>query len=240
MMTLGRCALDIPRHNHSSNPRRSGSVSFLLLIVMMLSAMPRTMASQDELDEELWFSDWENEALEVNEGELTLLDEPPEKQAHQHLNHLIIDSESIESGWVGLQQCHRDIDKVPALQITFAAGKVRDLEITSSENIGRSWVEGHTVQLVDVGDDSSLCLSARTRGLKPGDETVVLSNGPYMRRFLDGFYPMRVKLRVSYPGDELQFNQASPVEFEQLSDDEILLDVWFEGELRTTVFFDRI
>ncbi len=213
---------------------KTGFEVFLLSLILLVT----TPAIAEDTD--LLFSDWEQQARDVNEGELTILDTPPGKPVHEHINHLIIDAESVRTGWVKLEQCHYGLDAVPALQITFAAGRVKNLQISDTSNIGRSWVEGHTVQLENITDNSSLCLSARTLALKPVENTVVLSNGPYMRRFLDGYYPMRVKLKVSYPSNLLQFNQASPIDFKLLRAGEILMDVWFEGELRTTVFFDRI
>jgi hypothetical protein len=196
------------------------------------------LAAMDE--EELLFSDWEQRALAVNAGELRLLDQPPAKPAHQHLNRLVIDADSVATGWVSLEQCHEGLDAVPALEIVFAAGRVRDLAITETRNIGRAWVEDHSVQLEDVGRDSRLCLSAHTLALRPGEQTLALANGPYMRRFLDGYYPMRVQLRVSYPETLLRYIDSTPVTFTRPAPGELLLDVWFEGVLRTTVSFDRL
>lgn len=228
--------------NHTSKYGVIGSAMrrYLTPIIMLCLHQDVALAVGAEFDEELMFSDWESRAAEVNEGELTVLDTPPDRQVHQHINHLIIDEASVQTGWVTLEQCHHGLDAVPALQITFAPGRVKDLVITESVNIGRSWVEAHTVQLKNVAADSRLCLSARTLALNPAENTAVLSNGPYMRRFLDGFYPMRVKLKITYPESHLRFNQSSPMEFDLVKAGEILLDVWFEGELRTTVFFDRI
>jgi len=110
----------------------------------------------------------------------------------------------------------------------------------SDDYFGEYAAELRALQLEDVADDSRLCLSARTLALSPSADGAVLSNGPYMRRFLDGYYPMRVKLRVSYPGKRLNYRRSSPVEFEAVEEGELLLDVWFEGELRTSVEFDRI
>jgi hypothetical protein len=46
-----------------------------------------------------------------------------------------------------------------------------------------------------VEPGARLCLSAQTRALRnTGNGYFNLVNGPYMRKFLDGYYPMRVTL----------------------------------------------
>ena len=71
-----------------------------------------------------------------------------------------------------------------------------------------------------------------------------LSNGPYMRRLLDGFYPMQVsmtvkldtgKLRIidSIPGDQPGFTV-------RLQGNEVGYDTVFEGILTTVLRFDRV
>jgi hypothetical protein len=131
---------------------------------------------------------------------------------------------------------------VPSAQITFREGFVHDLRIDVARGIGAAWVEGASVQLQDVAPGARLCLSAQTRALRSaGPGAFNLVNGPYMRRFLDGYYPMRVTLEVVYPQQTLRLVRVSPSPQPGLTVAErpgsIRLDALFEGELRTLIEF---
>lgn len=180
----------------------------------------------------------------VNEGQLHFLATPPAKPVHHHQNRIRISAASLASGWVELAQCHDHLDPVARAEITFRDGRVRDLRIVSADRIGAAWVEGPSVQLQDVARGARLCLAAQTRALQAGgDGSVNLGNGPYMRRFLDGFYPMRVTLNVDYPPDALQLVDVDPPPQPGLAmrtrPGEVRLDAWFEGELNVRMRFDR-
>ena len=178
----------------------------------------------------------------VNEGPLQFLAAPPAKAVHHHQNRIRIEADSLASGWVSLAQCHDHLDAVPRAQITFREGFVRNLRIDVASGIGAAWVEGASVQLEQVAPGARLCLSAETRALREtGDGTFALANGPYMRRFLDGYYPMRVTLDVVYPEARLSLAGVTPREQPGLviveRPGEIRLDALFEGELRTLIEF---
>lgn len=180
----------------------------------------------------------------VNEGALRFLETPPAKPLHHHQNRIRIDADSLASGWVGLYQCHDRLDAVPLLQITFREGYVRDLKVDLARGIGHAWVEGASVQLRNVEPGARLCLSAQTRALRnTGNGYFSLFSGPYMRKFLDGYYPMRVTLEVDYPAESLQLIDVSPAPQAGLSLDErpgnIRLEALFEGELRFLLQFER-
>ena len=181
-------------------------------------------------------------AAAVNEGPLHFLAAPPAKPVHHHQNRIRIDPASLASGWVGLSQCHDHLDAVPRTQITFREGFVRELRIDVASGIGTARVEGASVQLQDVAPGARLCLSAQTRALRStGPGAFNLVNGPYLRRFLDGYYPMRVTLEVDYPQQTLRLTAVSPSPQPGLTVDErpgsIRLDALFEGELRTLIEF---
>lgn len=183
-------------------------------------------------------------AENVNEGGLYFLETPPLKPVHHHQNRIHIDGESLNSGWVGLAQCHDNLDAVPRAQITFREGFIRDLRVVSSTHIEHVWVEGASVQLVNVEPGARLCLSAQTRALhNTGNGYFNLTNGPYMRKFLDGYYPMRVTLDIDYPAQALKLIDISPPVQPGLVLDErpgvIRMDALFEGELQTLIQFER-
>ncbi len=179
----------------------------------------------------------------VNEGSLRFLATLPAKPVHHHQNRILISPDSLVSGWVSLSQCHDHLDAVPQAQITFREGFVRDLRIDVASGIGTARVEGASVQLQQVAPGARLCLSAQTRALHSAGAGVFdLVNGPYMRRFLDGYYPMRVTLEVTYPQQTLKLTDVDPPLQPGLTIVEqpghIRLDALFEGELRTRMQFE--
>ncbi len=150
----------------------------------------------------------------------------------------------MSTGWVSLAQCHDNLDQVSRAQITFREGFVRDLKIVSSSQIERAWVEDASVQMRNVGPGARLCLEAQTRALKNvGNGYFNLANGPFMRKFLDGYYPMRVSMDIDYPAVLLKLVDISPIQqtgFDiRLEPGHIRLDALFEGELRTLLQFER-
>ncbi len=183
-------------------------------------------------------------ADDVNEGVLHFLDVVPDKPLHHHQNHIRIDRDSLSSGWVNLSQCHDNLDAVPRAQITFREGFVRDLKVDTFTHIEEAWIEGASVQLRNVGPGARLCLSAQTRALRNnGNGYFNLQNGPYMRKFFDGYYPMRVSLEVDYPAQLLTLIDIAPAAQPGLKLDErpgaIRVDAVFEGELMTLIQFER-
>jgi hypothetical protein len=180
----------------------------------------------------------------VNEGPLHFLETPPAKPIHHHQNRIRIETDSLASGWVSLSQCHDHLDAVPSAQITFREGYVRDLRVVASTHIKDAWIEGASVQLRQIEPGARLCLSAQIRALRnTGNGYFNLINGPYMRKFLDGYYPMRVTLDVDYPAQTLTLLGISPPAQTGLDVVEqpgaIRLEAVFEGELRTMIQFER-
>ena len=183
-------------------------------------------------------------ADDVNEGVLHFLETAPDRPLHNHQNRIRIDSDSLSSGWVSLSQCHDNLDAVPRAQITFREGFVRDLRVDSFVHIQDAWIEGASVQLRNIERGARLCLSAQTRALRNnGNGYFNLLNGPYMRKFLDGYYPMRVQLEIDYPPRLLTLIDIAPAVQPGLKLDErpgaIRIDAVFEGELLTLIQFQR-
>ena len=67
-----------------------------------------------------------------------------------------------------------------------------------------------------------------------------LRNGPYMRPFLDGYYPIRVSMEIRYAGNGLT-KRVSPMEQPGFAiyrkTDSIDFDAVFENTLRTEFIF---
>lgn len=148
---------------------------------------------------------------EVNEGRLEFLARPPDAPVHHHHNAITISKSTLQDGWSRLKQCHNHLDPVARAEIVFREGRVRNLSIDHQAGIDKAWISDHNVQLTNVRRPSRLCLSAETKAMAPdGTGGYVLRNGPFMRRFLDGYYPMRVTMRVRYPCSMLEISKIEP------------------------------
>jgi hypothetical protein len=223
--------------------------SAVLIFVVSLFSTFATVAVADTDDD---WPDWAREEADlmdrvaaVSDGDLRFLPAERADGEHAHLNRIRITEASLDGGWVTLEQCHENIDAVPAAQILFRAGGIRNLTIESSRNIGRAWVEGHSVQLEDVGTDAVLCIRGESQALRDlGDGHYRLRNGPYMRRFLDGYYPMRVKLDIEYPADLIEVIGQSPATQPGFTvangGSDLSVDATFEGRLVTCFDFCRL
>lgn len=215
----------------------------LALVVAMLPATVTAEATTSPQAPEDWFNS--KSADGVNEGKLTFLPTPPVKPVHHHQNRIRITADSLVTGWTALAQCHDHLDAVPVAQISFREGFVRNLRIVEARAIDKAWVDGASVQLQGVSPGARLCLAAQTRALKDaGKGHFTLNNGPYMRKFLDGYYPMRVSLQLDYPAQLLQLVALSPDEqagfLVQRNKGQVRIETLFEGELRIKVQFKRL
>ncbi|MCU0840899.1 MAG: hypothetical protein MUC79_04150 [Thiobacillaceae bacterium] len=214
-------------------------IEFLTWTVFLLLAWPQKLLAA-EADDLLFRS-----ATDVNEGALRFLTETSAKAVHRHVNRITITESSLADGWVGMEQCHENLDAVPRAQVVYGQDRVRGIEVVSAERIGRAWAEANTVQLQDVEPGATLCVKAETRAMsRNGEASFNLANGPYMRKFLDGYYPLRVSMTVRLETPRLRFVDAYPEEQTGFHvwrrDTEVGYDALFEGELRTVLRFDLI
>jgi hypothetical protein len=214
----------------------------LAILVLWALANGARAAAEDGAGD--WGADWdlEERIAAVSEGELRFVGPEAAAEHHVHFNRIRIDRSSLRGGWIALEQCHEQLDAVPAAQILFNPERIRRLRVQSAEGIGRAWVEGHSVQLEDVGHQARLCIAGESRALSYlGQGRYRLQNGPYMRRFLDGYYPMRVVLEIQYPPDALRFEAPYPglqPGFEvRLREGEVRVEAAFEGRLYTCMDF---
>lgn len=208
--------------------------------VLLLSPAPVHAEDEDWLRLEREMAE-EQQALDVNEGELQLLDKPPGGVAHHHQNRLMLTEQSLEDGWVTMYQCHSDLDEVSSLQIVYEQDRIREIMVLSVSNIGSAWVEGHTVQLTDIGPKSKVCISADKKALSHQDGRYYLRLGPFMRKFLDGYYPMHVQVEVCYP-PFLKLENSRPVQAVTQTREKRMsaeIDVWVVGKLDIELVFMR-
>lgn len=203
--------------------------ALLLLLTSALFAAPALAADEFDL-------------LDINEGELRFLERPPEKSPHLHSTHVFISDESLKTGWVTAKQCHYHLDQVSALQVVFNKSRVRRIEILQADNIERAWVEDASVQVTNIGKNAVLCILSENRAIKrdAADGTYEWHGGPYMRRFLDGYFPMQVKLAIDYPPDLVRLESIDPgaLRFKTVAQPGLIrLDALFEGRLDINIRF---
>lgn len=215
---------------------RVASCPDFLLYSLLLAIAP---AAWGATEEELFFKG----ARDVNEGSLRFVEPPADRRIHHHYNQITISDTSLTDGWVRLEQCHENLDAVPLAQIVYGQDRIRQIQVTETRNIGEARVEDNTVQLRDVRPDALLCIQAQTRALaRNGDQSWNLSNGPYMRKFLDGYYPMRVSMAVHIETTRLRYVDMEPTAQNGfniwVTDRGVGYDTVFEGVLRTVIRFD--
>ena len=178
----------------------------------------------------------------VNEGELAFLHEPPAEPVHHHRSRIVITRQSLADGWVLMEQCHEHLDRVAEAQIVFNPGRTRALEVLSFENMDTAYAESNTVQLRGIRAASRVCARLETRALHAlGTQAFELRNGPFMRRFLDGYYPMRVSMHVRYPCAQLRFTDIRPPPQDgmrvSMGPCDVSFEALFEGRLNTELRF---
>lgn len=213
---------------------------FILLFALVSSLSADEVMTPEQLEK--WFNSNDEASTEqVSEGPLRFIP-PPEKAVLHSVNTLTIDKNSLDNGWVDLEQCYRHLDAVPVAEVVYRYKQMRDLRITASQNIGSSQLQGQSVQLRDVLSEAELCIKAEVRVFYQNpDRTYSLVNGPFHRRFLDGYYPYHVTLNIHYPGKRLILDSTRPAtqagfEVKQTANN-LTIDSHFEGVLNTEIIF---
>ena len=224
-------------------------MGFSRITILFICLVPLVVSSSEYTEEELerWFNSDNFEppraTREVNEGQLVFIAAPKDKSLHHHHNNMTIFPRSLHDGWVKMEQCHTNLDKVAAAQIVFAKDRVREIKVVSARNMGKAWVDGPSVQMTDIKANARLCMQAWTRALYTNDDgSYTLRNGPFMRRFLDGYFPLRVSMVIDYASTGLKPTRVSP-------NGQKGFDIWrkkgrigfdtvFEGKLRTQFNFE--
>jgi len=195
-------------------------------------------------EEEKWLNaDDDTDTSSVNEGQLTFISKPENKKILHSINTLTITQNSINNGWIGLQQCYRHLDKLEQVEITYKYRFMKNLTVVSKKNIKSARVVKQNIELTSIKDNAELCVSADVRIFYQNkDSSFSLVNGPYHRRFLDGFYPYHVTLDIHYPSDKLLFIDSKPAKQKGFVinqfDNRLDINTFFEGILNTEIRFE--
>ena len=218
----------------------------ILLLCLVLAISSLTLIYADSMSEqelEDWFNDdSEMDINVVNDGQLTFIPRPADKAVLSTDAVVTMTKASLETGLVSLQQCYRNLDPVPEVDVVYRYKNMQQLRIVSSGNIADARVAGNSVQLKDVTAGAFVCIAADVQLLEKSVEgSYLLSMGPYYRRFLDGYYPYHAMVTINYPIGLLDFSAVSPSprpHFEVgRKPGELILDAWFEGVLRLDIRF---
>ena len=209
-------------------------------------AQPSTQTDEALELEKLFEGDLEEQALRVNEGELKFLTTPPvDKTIHTVTNTITISESSLTTQWVTLHQCHKNLDAVAESQIVYQYRQMRNLRVEHYFGMETAWIENQSVQMKDVAKGATLCVLADVRILQPDNKGgYVLRNGPYFRKFLDGYYPFHVQLNIIYPKSCLILTKTEPKPqngFEVLhTAGRLTMNAWFEGQLIVEARFSHV
>jgi hypothetical protein len=216
-------------------------------VLLLPLALPLHAAEPTAEELERWFEDDSRAQpydFDVNSGALVFLAVAPDKRIPHSRNSLRINAGSLDDGWVEQAQCHENLDPVPLAEVVYSYREMRDLRVVSAEGIGRAWVEGQSVQMENIERGAVLCVAAAARLLRREGGEYVLRNGPFQRRFLDGYFPLRVTLTLDYPAQRLRVASIDPPQQPgfsvRQSPGRIVLEALFEGKLYTEVRFRAV
>lgn len=218
---------------------------FILMTCLgcMLSSIVNAMP--DEAEIEAWFNDdAEQRAVDVNEGQLHFLNRSEGPGLHKGINQIRLIPASLQDGWVELVQCHEQLDAVPLAEVIYPNYVLRKLKIIEASSIDKVSTQDATVQLQGIKSNARLCVGMEIQALEKHGGNYVLSNGPFQRRFLDGYYPMHIILEVNYVGSGLMPVQVWPEAQTGLQIDDkggqLRLNAIFEGRLETRIEFRKL
>jgi|GEM_PF-2687629 len=226
--------------------RVSVNVTQYILCGLLISWQVSLFAQFSEEQLQWLESEAEHPTQSVNEGQLEFISVVADKVEHEQSMQIAVTEETIDSGWALIKQCHKNLDQVEKLEIVFHRHRVRNLQVLSYENIEKAWAVVDHVKVRNIQSGSVICLQAESLIFRPvgGQDKLriyEMVNGPFMRRFFDGYYPLTLSLGVSYPGDRLHLVSVSPeaqpgwkIRYDA---GRIFLNGRFEGKLSTRIRF---
>lgn len=184
----------------------------LALMFSLISLNALAELSPEQLEE--WFN---NDKLDMPE-EATVQDEVLRFILNTNKKNIPVTEKtyrininSLKTGWVVIEQCYRNLDPVSQLEVVYEYQQIRKLEVTHQHLVGKLWIAGQTIQMENLSKGASVCTRAEVKILRHANkDKYLLLAGPFKRKFLDGYYPMHVKLNIQYPADRLILNEMFP------------------------------
>lgn len=212
-------------------------------LIFLSPLLPAAEPSEEEL--ERWFESDEPDApyQSYRGGEqLEFIQPLREKPTPFSQTRLRLTVQSMQTGWVEVSQCHDHLDPVADAEVVYSFEQMRGLHITGQQGIAEARVSGDSVQLRDISRGASLCVALQARILRQsGSGGYRMRYGPFMRKFLDSYFPMHVALEVVYPAQRLSLVRVTPspaggYEHSDASG-RYSIDAWFRGKLVFELYF---
>ena len=188
------------------------------------------------------FGDDLEKLLNIADDNFRPIERPLDRPPFIHQKVITVTVDSLTSGWVANYQCHRHFSNTSSLDIAFPPDDIRRVQIQEANDIGAVRVHSNTIQLKDVTQTSSLCFDSENRVLRRESDNIYrLTAGPFYYRFLDGYFPIQVDLKVGYPLSFLKVLRITPdaragIEVAE-SEGEVQVISLFEGKLWIEIVF---
>ena len=173
-----------------------------LFIKLALLCVPTFALSEIEItqslegltpEEKAWFLDDSNLDAMAVASENLIWSDKANKESYWLKNSLKINAQSLRTGWLEFSQCHYQLDPVPKIEVTYNPKHTRNLKILSYQDIEQAEALNDAVVLMNVKRGAQVCIQGESQTLTLLDIGFSLQRGPYMRKFLDGYYPMIVE-----------------------------------------------
>ena len=186
------------------------------------------------------FDDSEFKAREISSETLKFLDPKEVPNGYWLDNYITIDKNALKTGWVKFEQCHYNLDPTNLITITYNKERTKTLDVKHAFGIEKHTINGTDIDLKNIQKGAEICVLGETKTLFTTPTGFVMKRGPYMRRFMDGYYPMHVEENITFPPsikpkEDFYNNELGKI-FNN-SDNLIKALYWFEGELRTVYPF---
>lgn len=230
------------------NTKRTALFSALLLSSALLSVSSQSAAEieiSDDLSdlteaERAWMEDDSSlDALAVNGGQLNWLTEAQTLGQYGLENSLTLTRSSLTDGWVQFTQCHNNLDPIRKIVVQYNAKNTRALKVQSSDKIDSVSIDDNNraAVLTGVKKQARVCITGESKSLEETADGYLLKRGPYMRKFLDGYYPMALKETLAWSQTDLKLvtagmqSQLGQNYDYSASSQKLVAQYWFEGRL---------
>lgn len=226
-----------------------GFLSSLLLSVITFSAYAEIEISESleglTPEEKAWLLD--DSALDafVVSSETFAWSKKASKDNYWLSNHITVTPKTLDDRWLQFSQCHHQLDPVPKIEVAYHPTNIRNLEVVSAEGIESTQLKMHSVELKDVSKGAKVCIQGESKTAKITQAGFEINRGPYMRRFLDGYYPMIVEETIEVANVQANLKSYQPAQknvqnltkTQHDSNDEYKFEYAFEGQLRSQYVF---
>lgn len=190
------------------------------LITLFLICFPMLGLADVEISESLeglspeekaWLLDDSNLDAMTVASESLIWSNKASKNNYWLKNSLKINPKSIQTGWVEFSQCHYQLDPVPKIEVTYNQKNTRNLKVISYQKMESATAFDSEVVLTNVSRGAQICIQGESQTLISFDNGFSIQRGPYMRKFLDGYYPMIVEENIELNSLNARLVKQTPI-----------------------------